>query len=161
MAPGQVDGFATVDTGLAKLAELAVDVVRPVSVRVAIGQCAAIGDARPVGTVLVRKQMEVAVGPGGGLEVVGAVEPRLDQPPPQPPPAGQIPPLGALVDPDGVEPGRPRQPVRERGGGQQGDMGAGMVAADRGERAERQDDVAEGAKLHHQDAAGVRHHAGG
>ena len=40
-------------------------------------------------------------------------------------------------------------------------MSAGMVAADRGERAERQDDVAEGAKLHHQDTAGVRHHAGG
>ena len=36
-----------------------------------------------------------------------------------------------------------------------------MMGADRGERAERQDDIAEGAELHHQDTAGLCHYAGG
>src|ERR1700733_13543142 len=105
--------------------------------------------------------MEVSIGASGGLEVVGAVELPLDQPPPQPQPTGQIPPLGALVDPDGVEPWRPGQPIGEGRGGQQGDIRACVVATDRGERAKRQDNVAEGAELHHQYAVGVRHHAGG
>ena len=122
VAPGQIDRLAPVDAGLAKLAELAVDVVRPVAVRIAVGQRAAMGDARPDRPVAPRQELEVAAGAAGGLQVVGAVEPPVDQPAPQPEPSCQVPPFGALVDPDSVEPGRPRQPVGKRRGGQQRDV---------------------------------------
>ena len=154
VAPGQVDGFATVDTGLAKLAELAVDVVQ--------SGCGSDRDraARSHGRCRTSRAGSCAAADGSsgwsGRRSAGRRRGRT---------APSISRRRSRSQPDRshhsgrssiqmvVEPGRLRQPVREGGGGQQGDVGAGMVAADRGERAERQDDVAEGAKLDDQDAA--------
>ena len=145
VAPGQVGRRAQLDASLAELAELAVNIVQPVAVRIAVGQRAAVCDARPLRAAAVRQKLEVAAGSAGGLEVVGAVELALGEPPPEPEQPGEVPPFGALIDPDVVEPGRAGQPGCVGRGRQEGDVGAGMMAADRLEWAERQDDVAQGA----------------
>ena len=90
VAPGQIGGLTPVDAGLAKLAELAVDVVQS-----GCGSGRGPGSAQPwampdqSGRSRRRQQLEVAAGAAGGLQVVSPVEPAVDQPPPQPEPAGR------------------------------------------------------------------------
>src|SRR6478609_1111836 len=67
LAPGEVDRFLPVDAGLAKLTELSINVMQPVPLRIAIRQRAAVRDAGPLGATVVRQQLEIAAGAGGGL----------------------------------------------------------------------------------------------
>ncbi len=79
---------------LAKLAELPVDIVQSVAVGIAVGQRAAMGDTRPFRAPAGQEKLEIMARAAGGLQVVDPVEPAVDQPPPQPQPAGEVPPVG-------------------------------------------------------------------
>ena len=137
-----------------QLLGLLVDRVLPVAVEIGVRVRASRSNARPFRPAVAGEQPQIARRTLRGLQIVNPVEPAAAQLPAQGPPFPEGEGSRSRIDQHLIE---TAEPGRESGEGrrrQQRDMIGCMVPADRRERPQRLDKVAERAEPDHQDPAG-------
>ena len=156
--PAQVGWRHLGDTGQCELFFLALDRMEKIAARIAMSVGGAARDARPFRRFAEgrRHQAVIETGPVGCLQVIDTVELSTLEPARQSDPAANIQGPGAVIGPDRVEITASLRQFDECGNRQQGDLGLGMVTADRGEGPHGKREIPQRAELDDQDSAAAR-----